>query len=387
MPARLSFTAIRYADAADIPLIEGIERAGDTRFAEVSRARGIDPGLFPGVGMPGPERAASPGLVLVAGQPAVGFAHIVPVAGCLVLEQLSVSPDAGRRGVGGSLLHAAMGAALDMGHDTLYLRTFAEVPWNAPFYARSGFLEIPDPEWIAPLVAAEDGAGLRRWGRRITMACPLADEPVPRPAVSVIPLKDSPRGLEAFVQYRVSTMDFAAGAVVFPGGRVDPVDHDAAITLPQTTLDEQADRWAATDFRKLGARPSDAARTILATGVREVREEAAAVIDPATLIPWDNWVTPTGISRRFDVYFLIAPVNEGAAGEWRHTTSEAHDSHWTPVEALAERAERGELLLLPPTRAIVDEFLALGDLSSVLALTPAIRAVRHDIDIRRPRGG
>ena len=35
-------------------------------------------------------------------------------------------------------------------------------------------------------------------------------------------------GLEVFVQHRVSTMDFAAGAVVFPGGRVDPVDSEAA---------------------------------------------------------------------------------------------------------------------------------------------------------------
>ena len=122
-------------------------------------------------------------------------------------------------------------------------------------------------------------------------------------------------------------------------------------------------------------------------GVREVREEAAAEIDPAELLPWDNWVTPIGSARRFDVYFVLAPVSAHAAGAWRHTTTEAHDSHWITVASLAQRAERRDLLLLPPTRAIVDELAALGVLSQVLALAPRIRATRHDIDVRRPRGG
>ena len=45
---------------------------------------------------------------------------------------------------------------------------------------------------------------------------PAAAEP--RLAASVILLRDADHGLEAFVQHRVNTMDFAAGMVVFPGG-------------------------------------------------------------------------------------------------------------------------------------------------------------------------
>ena len=55
-----------------------------------------------------------------------------------------------------------------------------------------------------------------------------------KPAVSVLMIRDGATGLEVFVQHRVSTMDFAAGVVVFPGGRVDPIDEQtaAAIEMP-----------------------------------------------------------------------------------------------------------------------------------------------------------
>ena len=384
---RLSCTAIRYADAADLPLIEAIEVAADERFVAVSEQAGIDPALFPGIGASVAERVGAPGFLLVAGQPALGFAHVVEIDGHLLLEQLSVTPAAGGLGLGSALVRAALGVALDRGHETVYLRTFADVAWNGPFYRRLGFAEVPDPPWAASLVAAEQGARLARWGRRITMAAAPVDEPRPAPAVSVIPLREGPEGLETFVQHRVATMDFAAGAVVFPGGRVDPLDRAGLLAVPDEVLDRHAERWAATNFRSLGASARGAARTILAAGVREVREEAAAEIDPAELLPWDNWVTPIGSARRFDVYFVLAPVSAHAAGAWRHTTTEAHDSHWITVASLAQRAERRDLLLLPPTRAIVDELAALGVLSQVLALAPRIRATRHDIDVRRPRGG
>lgn len=50
------------------------------------------------------------------------------------------------------------------------------------------------------------------------------EDQAPRLAVSVVMLRDSPRGIEVFVQHRASTMDFAAGVIAFPGGRVDDVD-------------------------------------------------------------------------------------------------------------------------------------------------------------------
>ena len=50
------------------------------------------------------------------------------------------------------------------------LRTFADVPWNAPFYARLGFVRDPGPRhWMAPLLAAEARIGLPGSGRRVAM--------------------------------------------------------------------------------------------------------------------------------------------------------------------------------------------------------------------------
>lgn len=382
--AVLSFTAVRVAEDDDLGELAAIEASGDALFGPLSRELGLDPAELAG-GPTGQERAAQPGFLLVAGHPVCGFVHVLDLDGHLHLEQISVLPGAARQGIGTSLLRAALGVALECGAASITLRTFAEVPWNGPFYARHGFVEAPDPPWLSSLIAHEQAAGLQRWGRRVTMTRPLRDEPTPIPAVSVIPVRDGPSGIEAFVQYRVATMDFAAGAVVFPGGRIDAADHAAALDVPGDLLDRHADAWTGTAAADLAGTPRDAARTLLTTGVREVREEAAAVVDPAGLIPWDNWITPIDCPKRFDVYFFIAPVPEAAWGEWRHATSEASDSRWEPLTHIAAGTEAGRLVLLPPTRTIVDELVRLGDVAAALALRPRVRAVHHDVIGRRPR--
>ena len=72
------------------------------------------------------------------------------------LAQISVHPDHGRRGVGRALLEAAAERAALKGHGSLTLTTYADLPWNGPFYARHGFVEVPADE---PRTAAQlDGA-------------------------------------------------------------------------------------------------------------------------------------------------------------------------------------------------------------------------------------
>ncbi len=93
------------------------------------------------------------------------------------LEQLAVLPAHGRRGIGRSLVEAACTWAAARGHARISLRTYAEVPWNAPFYARCGFRasddDAPggalDTAFQRGLVAAEREAGLARHGRRVLM--------------------------------------------------------------------------------------------------------------------------------------------------------------------------------------------------------------------------
>lgn len=390
--ARLSVTSARPAEPRDLPRLREIEQAADHRFADVF-------GAAPDWPEPptGAARAGQPGFLVVVGQPAVGFAHVLELrpgrAGHAHLEQLAVHPDAGGRGLGTMLLVGAMGEALDRGHEQLTLSTFADVPWNGPWYARHGFTELvtdlpghaPLLHELAQVVAAESRLGLGRYGRRALMARRLTDEPEPMPAVSVIPLRDGPRGLEAFVQHRAATMDFVPGMVVFPGGRVDPQDVAAgdALDLPAGLAAQHAARWRHTGYAGAASpRREQRARTLLATGVRELAEETGLFVAPQRLVPWDNWVTPAGHPKRFDVSFLALPIEQDALA---HTTTEATDSEWLAVDELVRQSQDGPLAMVAPTRTIVDELQALGSVEAVLRLRPEIHAVRNDMTPTRPR--
>lgn len=70
------------------------------------------------------------------------------------LHELSVLPDHGRRGLGTRLVATVCSWARTQGFAVLTLATFADVPWNAPFYARLGFRILPESELTAVLLEA-----------------------------------------------------------------------------------------------------------------------------------------------------------------------------------------------------------------------------------------
>ena len=106
---------------------------------------------------------------------AVGFAHVLLIEEHAHLEQLSVLPSHARRGHGRSLVEAAKLEAVALGSGSITLRTFADVPWNAPFYERCGFVETsPLTEFESGLVRVEERLGLTGLGRRVQMTAQLA---------------------------------------------------------------------------------------------------------------------------------------------------------------------------------------------------------------------
>lgn len=179
-------------------------------------------------------------------------------------------------------------------------------------------------------------------------------------------------------------MDFAAGVVVFPGGRCDPSDQEmgAALPLPEPVVTEHVRRWSDLDGQIED--PGLLVRTRLATGVRELAEETGYVADPADLRPWDCWVTPVGAPKRFDVAFFVLPV-EREGPQPVHLTSEAVDSRWEPIASLLADYAAGGVRLMTPTRVLLEELRDLGTLTSVLALQPVITGVRDDRAGGRPR--
>lgn len=107
---------------------------------------------------------------LVAGNPPVGFARVDEVGGQAHLEQLSVHPDSAGRGIGRSLLAAAIDRARSAGYNAMTLCTFADIPFNAPFYASCGFEVLPEPgPALAALRTHEANLGLDDLGRRVVM--------------------------------------------------------------------------------------------------------------------------------------------------------------------------------------------------------------------------
>lgn len=152
---------VRTARSADHPGLPAIERAADGLFEPL----GI---TFP----PGPtvvEEAILDGSrILVAGDPPVAFAALSALDGLTHLEQIAVHPDHVRRGIGTRLLREAV----DEAPSDVSLITFRDVPWNGPWYARHGFVEMPEERWgpgLRELWQAEIAAGLHALAPRLVM--------------------------------------------------------------------------------------------------------------------------------------------------------------------------------------------------------------------------
>jgi len=168
--------AVRLARPSDLRHLASIENSGDALFEELFGDLTGDVLVAPATS--GGERADRPGILLVAGDPVVGFAHVLDIEGDAHLEQVSVHPDAMRQGVGSALVRAAMEEARWAGYDRLSLATYRDVPWNGPFYAGLGFSEVERPTpWQMRLRAHETGIGLDRHGPRILMDTALVRHP------------------------------------------------------------------------------------------------------------------------------------------------------------------------------------------------------------------
>jgi GNAT superfamily N-acetyltransferase len=84
------------------------------------------------------------------------------------VEQVSVHPDHARQGWGRALLDAVDRWAVQRGLSALTLTTYADVPWNAPYYARLGFgivAEADLSEGLRRIGAREEASGLTAWPR------------------------------------------------------------------------------------------------------------------------------------------------------------------------------------------------------------------------------
>lgn len=85
-------------------------------------------------------------LTALVGEEVVGFAAAAPVGRELHLNELSVARAHQGRGIGATLLEALAIDARNSGFRAITLNTFRDIAWNAPFYARHGFVEVENFE-------------------------------------------------------------------------------------------------------------------------------------------------------------------------------------------------------------------------------------------------
>jgi ribosomal protein S18 acetylase RimI-like enzyme len=160
---------IELAEPEDIPVLQEIERKAAILFRTHPQTAALDPEMTPRSWFVSAQRC---NMLWVArsGQKPVGFALVEDFGTSLHLEELDVLPEHGRQGIGRSLVQAVCVYATSQGRPVT-LCTFSEVPWNAPFYERLGFVRLSPAELSPALrrrIEDEDGRGLPS-ERRVAM--------------------------------------------------------------------------------------------------------------------------------------------------------------------------------------------------------------------------
>lgn len=101
----------------------------------------------------------------------IGFVLARLVDGALYIQELDVMRAYQRGGIGGRLIGAVCDTARDRGDSSVMLSTFADVPWNAPYYERLGFERLPSDALTPAMrrIEAEEAACGLDMSRRVFM--------------------------------------------------------------------------------------------------------------------------------------------------------------------------------------------------------------------------
>ncbi len=206
---------------------------------------------------------------------------------------------------------------------------------------------------------------------------------VPRPAATLILLRDGASGPEALMLQRAQSAAFLGGAYVFPGGSLDESDADPRILkrIRGEARVPPAPYWVAAVrecFEEAGIlllsrkndRPLDP-ESLMHYRTRpfvELLESEDLYIPANALAYYGHWITAPGRPRRFDTRFFLAVAPEGQVGS-HDAVETVHDVWITPREAL-ERGARNEIELVPATQT------TLQDLKSFKTAREAFEAVR-----------
>ena len=245
-------------------------------------------------------------------------------------------------------------------------------------------------------------------------------EPVtPVPAATVVMLRDQSGGIEVLMVQRTRKADFAGGALLFPGGKVDAADHELI----------RSGRCA------LASDVAENLRALRVAGVREVFEEANILfareagaeelistqraegisakyrkplldnevtllniaeaenleIASDRLVPFAHWITPVKGRKRFDTHFLVARAPYGQLA--LHDGWETLETVWIKPSLAIADAESGARRIVFPTRmnlkkvgqsATAEEAVELAARTPVVTVLPEVYEVDGQRHLKIP---
>ena len=226
----------------------------------------------------------------------------------------------------------------------------------------------------------------------------------PRNAATVMLLRPGAQGPEVYLLRRQTSMAFAGGMCVFPGGGVDPRDFDPRHAGAAAWAGPAPAQWAT----RLGTDEATA-RALVCAAVRETFEESGVLLagesahtvvadttgadweeDRAALEArelaftefldrrglvlrtdllgaWAGWLTPVFEPRRYRTWFFVADLPAGQ--RTRDVSTESDQVIWLPAMRAVAEAEQQQLFMLPPTYLTCLEVGQYADPGAVLAAT------------------
>jgi len=215
----------------------------------------------------------------------------------------------------------------------------------------------------------------------------VSDLPEPIPAATLILMRPVDSGPpELLMVERAKTMAFAAGALVFPGGRIDAADAVAAALLAPD-LSDGAARIAAIreTIEETGIAPAllppgregaaDALRRGLASGAsfHALLDELGLAVELAALTPFARWLPNFRETRRFDTLFYLAEAPEGAPPA-RADQAEAVRTFWASAADCLAEIEAGRAHAIFPTRRNLERLARFASIDEARA-----DAARHPV--------
>ncbi|MBR0553606.1 NUDIX hydrolase [Stakelama marina] len=210
----------------------------------------------------------------------------------------------------------------------------------------------------------------------------MADHAIsdPIPAATVVVMRDrkaAPPQL-LFVE-RARAMAFAGGAIVFPGGRIDPGDHALAAMVQGVGEDAPAriaairetieEAGIAVGMRDV-PRPAEIKRMRAALhggdAFGSVLDGGARAFDMNALVPFARWCPNMAHARIFDTRFYLARLPDDAP-EPEVDETENVRAFWASAQEVLAAADRGDAHIIFPTRRNLERLAMFASFADAVA--------------------